>query len=428
MVVARTPMDSDAEATLLKLVAYCRKNDWAGYDPYDALNSGAIESLPFLDTKLPRLVLTQALKRSPINLRPLMLVPKVQNPKAIGLFLSAFVKLSKSETTNWEGLIQMMIDRLIDLRSPGVPYWSWGYSFPWQGRMMAAPVPKGAPNLVCTSFVASALLDAYEQRQEPRCLSMAVSAAEYILDELYWTEDNSLVAGFSYPLPSVRNQTYNANFLAAALLCRVYQHTREDKFLGPALKAARYSAAKQHADGSWYYGEAPSQKWIDNFHTGYNLCALQAIGRYAETTEFESCIRRGVEFYRTHFFREDGAVRYFHNRTYPVDIHCVAQSIITLLAFRDLDPSHVLLAGSVFRWAMNHMWDDRGFFYYRVLRLCTIRTSYMRWSQAWMLLAIATLLRESDARLKVDGATVPGVGREQVPTTVDARSACSMAR
>jgi hypothetical protein len=38
------------------------------------------------------------------------------------------------------------------------------------------------------------------------------------------------------------------------------------------------------------------------------------------------------------------------------------------------------------------MWDSRGFFYYRVLRSCTIRTSYMRWSQAWMLLALATLL------------------------------------
>ena len=393
-------MDSEAEAAALKLVAYCRKNNWAGFDPFDALNSKALERLPLLDAKLPRLVLTQVLKRSPINLRPLMLIPKVQNPKAIGLFLSAFVNLSKIDMSHWERLIQMMVDRLIDLRSPGVPYWCWGYSFPWQARLMAAPIPKGAPNLVSTSFAASALLDAYEQRLEPRCLRMAVSAAEYILDELYWAEDNSPIAGFSYPQPSIRNQTYNANFLAAALLCRVYHHTGEDKFLVPALKAARYSAGKQNADGSWYYGEAPSQKWIDNFHTGYNLCALQAIGRYAATTEFESCMRRGVEFYRTHFFAEDGVAGYFHDRTYPVDIHCVAQSIITLLAFRDLDPSNVLLARSVFRWAMNHMWDDRGFFYYRVLRFCTIRTSYMRWSQAWMLLAISTLLSESNGMSK----------------------------
>jgi hypothetical protein len=227
---------------------------------------------------------------------------------------------------------------------------------------------------------------------------MAVSAAEYILNELYWTDGGS-VASFSYPLPSHRALVHNANFLAAALLSRVYRHTHEERFLVPAVTAARYSASKQNADGSWDYGEASTQKWIDNFHTGYNLCALQQIDRCLGTDEFEGRIRKGFDYYKGHFFRNDGAVRYFHDRTYPIDIHCVAQSIITLLQFRDLESGNVPLAHSVFRWAMNHMWDDRGFFYYRVLRFGTIRTSYMRWSQAWMLLATSILL-ESDLVVK----------------------------
>jgi hypothetical protein len=53
------------------------------------------------------------------------------------------------------------------------------------------------------------------------------------------------------------------------------------------------------------------------------------------------------------------------------------------------------MADKVLRWALTNMWDERGFFYYRVLRAMTIRTSYMRWSQAWMLLALATFARES---------------------------------
>jgi|SRR5271157_4759157 len=391
-------MDNDAEVAILKLLAYCRATDWAGYDPYDALNSRVFTALPFLNSRLPRLVLTQALKRSPINFRRLMLIRKTQNPKAIALFLSGFLNLSRMGMPEQEGPVKLMIERLIALRSPGVPYWCWGYSFPWQTRTNL--VPPGAPNLVCTYFAASALLDAYDQCQDSRCLSMAMSAAEYILNELYWDDGSS--AGFSYPLPSLRNQNqvHNANFLAAALLCRVYRHTGEEKFLAPALRAARYSAAHQQADGSWYYGEAPSQRWIDNFHTGYNLCALQSICRYMETTEFEPCIWRGFEFYRAHFFRGDGAVRYFHDRTYPIDIHCVAQSIITLVTLRDLDPGNVPLAHSAFRWAMKHLWDARGFFYYRILRFCTIRTSYMRWSQAWMLLAVSVLLCESTLAAK----------------------------
>jgi len=387
----------EAKSATEKLLSYCESNDWAGHDPYDALNSKVFGSLRFLNSRVPRLVLTQAMKRSPINVRRLALVPKTQNPKALALFLSGAVKLSKVGMAKQEGLINLMIERLIAQRSPNVPYWCWGYSFPWQTRTIL--VPAGAANLVCTAFVANALLDAYEQRQESRCLSMAVSAAEYILNELYWT-DGSTIASFSYPLPSMRSQTHNANFLAAALLCRVYKHTGEGKFRGPGLRVTRYSVSKQNVDGSWDYGDGPSQHWIDNFHTGYNLCALQSVCRHAETTEFESCIRRGLQFYRDHFFREDGAVRYFHNRTYPIDIHCVAQSIITLLELKHLDKDNVVLARSVLHWALNHMWDDRGFFYYRVLRACTIRTSYMRWSQAWMLLALSMLLSELDPAAK----------------------------
>jgi hypothetical protein len=390
-------LDNYLEARILKLVAYCQANDWAGYDPYDALNSRVFAALPFLNWRIPRLVLTQALKRSPVNIRRLLGIPKTQNPKAIALFLSAFLKLSRIGPVRSGELVEAMIKRLIALRSPGIPYWCWGYSFPWQTRTIIVPV--GSPNLVCTAFVGNALLDAYEQRQDRRCLSMAESTAQYILDELYWTDGKS-VAGFSYPLAGLRNQVPNANFLGAALLCRVYRHTGERKFLGQALRVARCSAAEQHADGSWDYGERRSQRWIDNFHTGYNLCALRTIGRCGGTMEFESSIQRGLEFYRSHFFRVDGAPRYFHNRTYPVDIHSVAQSIITLLALKDLDASNVELARSVFQWAMNHMWDERGFFYYRKLRLCTVRIPYMRWAQAWMLLAMATLLSESGAPAK----------------------------
>jgi hypothetical protein len=376
-----------------KLFAYCRANEWAGYDPYDALNSKLFMAVPALQSRLPRLVLTQLLKRSPINVRGLLQIPKTQNPKGIALFLSALLKAPELCNDENENLVGSLTQTLVALRSTGTPYWCWGYSFPWQTRTVV--VPRGTPNLVCTTFVAEALLDLYEQSHQSEHLEMAVSAAEYILKELYWT-DGDVVAGFSYPLPSVRNHVHNANFLAAALFCRVHKHTGDESFLGPALRAARYSAAKQHSDGSWSYGEGPSQQWVDNFHTGYNLCGLQAISRDTGTTEFESCIRRGFEFYRTYFFRQDGAPRYFHNRTYPLDVHCVAQSIITLLAFRDLDPDNVALAHSVFRWAMSHMWDDRGFFYYRVLRLGTVRTPYMRWSEAWMLRALSELMRESD--------------------------------
>ena len=383
--------DNALQDAIGKLLAYCRSNDWAGYDPYDALNSVRFAAVPLLDRRVPRLALTQVMKRMPLNMRSLLCIPKMQNAKGLALFLSALIRLDKmreSEDQDGSTVIPWMIERLVALRSPGSRHFCWGYSFPWQTRTVL--VPSNSPNLVCTIFVVNALLDAYDSFCRLECLQMAISAAEYLLTELYWSDGDT--AGFGYPLPSVRNQVHNANLLAAAMLCRVYTHTGDERFLDPALKAVRSSAAKQNGDGSWYYGETASQRWIDNFHTGYNLCALRAIGRYTQTTEFQEGLQRGYTFYRSHFFNSDGSVRYYHDRTYPIDIHAVAQSIVTLVEFRDLDPDSLPHANAALHWALENLWDARGYFYYRRLRRYTNRIPYMRWSQAWMLLAMVYLL------------------------------------
>ena len=386
-------IDENFHSMALKLLDYCRENDWAGAEPYDALNSPIVTAIPLLDSRIPRLVLTQLLKRSAVNLRPLLLIPPSQNPKGLGVFLSALVNFSRANIATEPDCIDQIVERLIALRSQGFVHWCWGYNFPWQTRYVL--VPRWAPNLVCTTFAANGLLDLFEQRKDERYLDMALSAAEYMLEDLFWASESG-GCGFGYPLPEVHHQVHNANLLASALFCRVYNHTGLEKFLIPALKVTRFTVTRQRDDGSWQYGEAPSQKWIDNFHTGFNLSALYSIGRALQTTEFEEPVSRGLHFYRSHFFRKDGAVRYYHDRTYPIDTHCVAQSVITLLDLKDLDATNIPLAKSVMDWASDRMWNEReGFFYYRILRLCKIRTSYMRWTQAWMLLALSRLLLKS---------------------------------
>lgn len=396
--VTNQMQSAEVKGYALRLMEYCRMNNWAGFDPYDALNSRLLSQTPFIKSRVFRIAITQILKRLPINLRPYLRIPQEQNPKAIGLFLMALLKFKRLGLLEQDDLIKVMVERLVALRSPGTPFWCWGYSFPWQTRTIL--VPRWSPNIVCTSFVANALLDAYEEFHEPEYLRMAVSAGDYIVSTLYWTSSNG-VASFSYPLPGLKSQVHNANFLAAALLCRVHKHCGEAKFLDAALRSTRYSTRQQHEDGSWAYGEQTTQKWVDNFHTGYNLCALRIIGEYAETDEFKGHLSRGFEFYRSHFFRDDGAPKYFHDHAYPIDIHSVGQSIITLVSLKDLERSSLQLAHAVWKWALSHMWDEDGYFYYQVLRFWTVRISYMRWSQAWMFLALATLL-ECDDRIPSD--------------------------
>ena len=376
-------------ATARTLLEYCHGRQWKGYDPYDALNSVFLGRVPFLNARLPRLVVTQLLKRSPCNLRPLLSIPETENPKALALFVMAVLKLSRHVDVAGHDLVAELIARLVALRARPSPYWCWGYSFPWQTRTDL--VPRGTPNLVCTTFVAGALLDAYEATHELALLDMAVSAGEYLIDELYWCEGDS-GCGFGYPLPTWRTSVHNANFLGAALLARLFAHTGGEQFLAPALRVARYSAGRQRGDGAWPYAESATHRWADNFHTGYNLTALRSIGLHADTAEFEPHVRRGFEFYRRHFFRRDGAPKYFHDRVYPIDIHSAAQSIITLLTLADLEPGNADLARRVYRWTEEHLRDARGYFYYQTQRLYTTKIPYMRWAQAWMLLALAYLL------------------------------------
>jgi hypothetical protein len=378
-----------AKEATLKLLSYCESRNWSGYDPYDALNSRIFKALPFLNSRLPRLALTQALKRSPINLRPLFLISGTQNPKGLALFLQAVMRLSKLQLIDdGDRMIKSLTKGIEQLRSRDTSFWSWGYSFPWQTRTQL--VPAGTPNLVCTLFVAGALLDLYESSGEERYLSIANSAADYMIEELYW--ESHSVCSFSYPFPSSRVPVHNANLLAAAFLCRASRLSGDEKYLKPALAAALYSVRQQRIDGSWVYGESDKYAWVDNFHTGYNLCALRSIATSLQTAQFDDSLRIGFQFYRNQFFREDGAPNYFHNQTYPIDVHCVAQSIITLLDLKDLHADNVNLARRVFSWALANLWDDEGYFYHQKLPVNTIKIPYMRWGQAWMLVASSLLL------------------------------------
>lgn len=386
----------EVSAAALELVAFCRANDWGGYDPYDALNSRLFGAVPFLDFRLARVAFTQALKRLPVNIRPLMLIPKKQNPKALALFISALLNLRRTGLVQDEAMLHQLADLLIAAKSAGQAHFCWGYSFPWQTRTVL--VPSGSPNLVCTTFAANALLDLFEVLGDGRYLDIACSAADYIANELFWTEGES-VASFDYPLPGCRSRVHNANLLAAALLLRVESLCHTSCYATSAMQAARYSVGCQRADGSWPYGELVSQQWVDNFHTGFNLCALRRIGEYAATDEFHESLQRGFEFYRRTFFLKNGAPKYFQDRAYPFDVHSVAQSLITLVELKAFSTQALSLANAVFDWAMANLRDPSGYFYYRKLPWLTIKINFMRWSQAWMLLALSVLAQQpSEAR------------------------------
>ena len=366
-----------------------------GYDPYDALTSPLARAIG-KSGKLARTIMIQAVKRAPVNPRPLLGIKKDLNPKAIALAVRAVALLTKrsrisvnpSRMNSAEDLkrdFDYLIETLGKLRSDQHEHACWGYNFDWQSRAFFAP--RRTPNVVCTVFAAQAYLDWFEASQNEQALDIAKSSGRFLLDALNRTESREGHC-FSYT-PLDRSRVHNVNLLAAELLARLYSIERNGEYFEAASRAASYTTTRQREDGSWPYGEARSQQWIDSFHTGFILVSLKNIIRDLGVSDWQPSLLRGYKFYGDRFFLADSTPKYYHDKLYPVDAHAAAQAVVTFVEMKDVMPEASLKATRAVDWAIREMQDPAGYFYFQRQRFYTIKIPYMRWAQAWMLYALS---------------------------------------
>ncbi|NLB92870.1 MAG: delta-aminolevulinic acid dehydratase, partial [Bacteroidales bacterium] len=166
------------------------------------------------------------------------------------------------------------------------------------------------------------------------------------------------------------------------------------KYLSLAGQVVNACMKVQAADGSWVYGAAGNQQWIDSFHTGFNLECIWEYMQYTRDNSVMDSFRKGMKFYIENFFCEEGISKYYHNKIYPVDIHAPAQLIVTLAKTKLLD-SHLELVEKVLEWTINNMQNRKGFFYYQMKKGISSKTPYMRWAQAWMFYAYSSYFNKN---------------------------------
>jgi hypothetical protein len=382
----------ELEHAYKSLSAWCRERDYAGQDPFDALNSRLFQATPLKRSRMARLAWTQLFKRSPVSLRKIARVPAGRSAKGTALFaLAALADFRRARTKESEAEARRLLGDLLSARLKGWNGAAWGYNFDWQGRAFFAP--KGTPTIVPTAFAARALAEATRDLEEETYLQTARSACDFILKELPLSEESEQEVCWSYS-PVDRTRVFNASLLAAETLAAVGALTGESALCQWAVRAARYVVNRQRADGSWAYGAAEFQSWADNFHTAFVLTSLARIMRACPSCrdEFVGATKRGYEFWRASFFLQNGWPKYFHDRLYPADAHSAGAAIVALAELKEFDDKSVELARRIAHWAIENLHDPRGFFYYQRRRFYTVRTPYMRWSQAWMMYGLARLL------------------------------------
>lgn len=375
--------------SFLSLKEYCENEDFKGWDPYDGLNSPVIQRTVLKRWPYFRLVWIQAFKRNPVNLRKLFRVPKGFNAKGIALFLDGYCNLysvvesrDKRFGTKQEifDKIIYLADLLIEIKTEGYSGACWGYNFDWQSRVFYQP--RFTPTVVATSFCGEALFKAYEITRNNNYLDCALSACDFITKDLNRTaiDENQFI--FSYS-PLDTSQVYNASLLGAKLLSIGYSYSGNNEWFNLATRATETIINKQSSDGSWIYGEHKVQSWIDSFHTGFNLECIWKVAKNTGKRVYLESFERGLDFYLSNFFLDKEVPKYYHNRTYPIDIHSPAQFIITLSQTNKLI-HHLDLAERVLKWSCKNMQGSKGYFYYQVKKGISSRVPYMRWAQAWM--------------------------------------------
>ncbi|ULQ54431.1 hypothetical protein [Flavihumibacter fluvii] len=391
-------MNSKFYDSFSRLKAFCEKEGFKGYDPYDGLNSRFFQAIPFAKkNRFLRLAWIQAFKKAPINLRPFTGVKKEYNPKAMGIFLSGYCQLYKMDPQNdYLEKIRFFIEKITNSVSPGYSGSCWGYNFDWQAR--AFYQPKFTPTVVASTFIANALLDAYEIVRDPKLLDMARSTCDFVLKDLNRTYDKDGDFAFSYS-PADNSVVFNASLLGSRILSRVYHYTGEQELYEEARKSVAFCCKHQKPDGSWSYGTYDFHQWIDNFHTGYNLECISDFQQYTKDESFNQYLEAGFNYYINTFFTAEGISKYYSNTTYPVDIHAPTQLIITLVKMNRFK-AHRKLIDKVIHWTIDNMQDKKGYFYYQVNKYFSSRIPYMRWSQSWMFYAMTIYFNQDQPTLK----------------------------
>ncbi len=373
--------------SMQKLETWVEKHQYKGYDPFDGLNS-FLRPLAFGNLFAER-ILEQVVRQSPLNLRPLFGVKPAVSTKGMSYMAWGYLNRFKISGNHlYKEKAFHCLDWLDMNKAPGFTYHSWANHFDHasrSGRQM-----KGTPDIVWTGLTGQAYMDSYEMFKEERDLRIIKSITKWMLQLSREQFGNGICLSY---LPREQLSIHNSNMVGASFLARASKITGDRTALEIGKAAMNYSCSRQLPDGSWRYGESPMHRWIDNFHTAYNLDSLMCYKNATGDLTYEENINKGFVYWINNFFEKSGRPKYYCNRVYPVDSQCISQSIDTLANFSDVEKGALDLACKVVSWAIQNMQDRDGHFYYRQYPLGIIaKAPMLHWAQATTYKALTHLL------------------------------------
>jgi hypothetical protein len=226
------------------LDAWLENNDYKAYDPFDGLSSRLLRPLT-LNNKYLRIALQQGIRRLPLNLRPLVGIPKDRSTKGMGFLARGYIRLHQSTgQLKYATKAEYCLNWLVENQCRDFSGACWGNHFDYQSRVFY--LPKGIPTIVWTALIGHAFLDAYSHFNNPLYLQIAQSACEHICKDLdRYKSDKEICISY---IPIDNKQVHNANTLGASLLARTHAFSENNDYRELAGRAMGYTIKCQRKD------------------------------------------------------------------------------------------------------------------------------------------------------------------------------------
>lgn len=360
---------------------------FSGWDPYDALASPGLHALA--RGPLARRAAIQALKRAPVNPRPLLGVPPMAHTKGLALCASATTVLARHSRSAVHRQLALDLARRVAAKRIVTGHRvGWGYDFDVQTRW--GFYPREEPNAIVTAFAADALSHVAEEHVTPEFDELLDGVVRFAMDDLL-TATPGGDRFFAYHRGS-KTPIHNASLRIAGVVAR--RAAAGSDAWEAAETAVGAALSRQRPDGSWAYGESRRLGWVDGYHTAYVLESLHRWAAQPTTLPILSALRRGLDFYLRHLFDADGAPRATTTRRWPIDVHAASSAVWVLAQLAPLHERALPTAGSTLDWTLTNLRRPDGRFGFQVHRRHRKMTPYVRWSDAHMLLALATYAAE----------------------------------
>lgn len=398
-----------AVRSMKDLDSWISNNGWAGYDPYDVkgtrifvwalgLKRTSLFEKLFRKLIVGPLVLGEAnfpkLTRVAFGVRPAI------NAKGMALFAKAYLNLYRStRDEEYFKKATFCLEWLLKNTSPGHGAPCWGYPFDW---ITYVTIPAGTPASVVTAAACDAFWTAWRVTGEKKYLDTCSGICQFFIDKLTVDQIDGETICFSYT-PLDEFHVHNANLLVAELLIRVGSQIGRNDWAEMGSKAANYALREQNPDGSLFYWGAVQNHLnpnrVDHYHAGFEMRCLYGIWKSTGMEKYKIALDRYYEFYIQNLLHsENGSIipKMYPNDVFPINIHSCAEGLIlnaTLGAVYERAKGIML---GMIPWVINEMQEKDGHFIYMKRRFFGIEfrsnIAYVRWGQAWMLLALSEIL------------------------------------